>query len=232
MLSAERVTVFAASSLKPALDALQEPFEAQSGDGLALVYAGSSALARQIIQGAPADVFISANVSWMDVLEDKGRLHPDTRADLLENTLVLIAPAPAEPAPIDALGESRGRIAMGLVQAVPAGIYGREALEYYGLWDRVSERVVQTDSVRAALALVARGEARFGLVYRTDALHEPRVDVVSPVPSSAHTRIVYPAARIGGSGDSAARFMTFLQGETAAKIFEAQGFRLTTESQE
>ncbi|RFP86464.1 molybdate ABC transporter substrate-binding protein [Rhodobacteraceae bacterium 63075] len=228
-LSAERVTVFAAASLKTALDALEAPFEAQSGDELVLVYAGSSALARQISQGAPADVFLSANVAWMDAVEAQGRLHAGTRRDLLENTLVLIAPAPAQAAPLETLAEGAGYIAMGLVEAVPAGIYAREALEHLGLWEQVAARVAQTDNVRAALALVARGEAQFGLVYRTDALAEPRVDIVSPVPPEAHEPIIYPAARIAGSGDGAGRFMDFLTGRAAAEIFEAQGFGLLAE---
>lgn len=228
-LSAERITVFAAASLKTALDALEAPFEAQSGDELVLVYAGSSALARQISQGAPAGVFLSANVAWMDVVEAQGRLQAGTRRDLLENALVLIAPAPAEAAPLETVAQGTGYIAMGLVEAVPAGIYAREALEHLGLWEQVAARVVQTDNVRAALALVARGEAQFGLVYRTDALAEPRVDIVSPVPPAAHDPIIYPAARIEDSGDGAGRFMDFLAGRAAAGIFEAQGFGLLAE---
>ena len=172
---AETVTVFAAASLKPALDEIADRYETDSGHQIHRSYGGSSALARQIQHGAPAQLFLSANTAWMDALEADGLLAPDTRRDLLTNRLALIAPAnspltlaPEEGAPMaKALGDDR--LAIALVQAVPAGIYGRQALTYLGLWDQVQLHLAQTDNVTAALRLVSLGEAPLGIVYATDA---------------------------------------------------------------
>ncbi|MDF2234396.1 molybdate ABC transporter substrate-binding protein [Albimonas sp. CAU 1670] len=228
---AGEVTVFAAASLKNAMDEIAAGFEAATGDAARVSLAGSSALARQIQQGAPAEVFVSANAAWMDRLEADGLIAPGSRLDLLRNTLVLVAPvdgaAPVEIGPdLDLaalLGE--GRLAMALVEAVPAGIYGKAALESLGLWSSVAPRVAQTDNVRAALALVAAGEAPLGVVYATDAAAEPAVRVVGTFPEGSHPPIVYPAARVAGADAPAAEaFLAYLQGPQASAAFERQGF--------
>lgn len=226
--AAADLTVFAAASLGTALSEVETAWEAETGRDLAVVLAGSSALARQIRQGAPADVFISANPDWMDAIEAEGLVRPGTRRDLLTNTLVLVAHGsdapPLDPAALpQALGD--GRLAMALVEAVPAGIYGKAALTHLGLWDALAPRVAETDNVRAALALVAAGEAPFGIVYATDAHAEPRVSVVATFPGDSHPPIVYPAAVIDGStAPDAEAFLDWLQGPTARAAFDAQGF--------
>lgn len=222
---AETVTVFAAASLRDALGAVADAFEGRTGHAVTVSYAGSSVLARQIGFGAPADVFLSANTDWMDWLEARGAIAPDRRVPLLTNTLVLVA---SKPVVLDdiadlpaALGD--GRLAMALVDAVPAGLYGKAALTDLGLWDRLAPQVVQTDNVRAALALVALGEAAFGVVYATDAQAEPRVSLAARFPEDSHPPIVYPAVRLT-EGDAARAFMAFLQGEEAAAVFARFGF--------
>ena len=228
---AAEVTVFAAASLKNAMDEIAAAWEAESGDVARVSLAGSSALARQIQQGAPAEVFISANTDWMDRLEADGLLAEGSRMDLLRNALVLVAHGEAEPVAISPqldlagmLGE--GRLAMALVEAVPAGIYGKAALESLGLWAAVAPQVAQTDNVRAALALVAAGEAPLGVVYATDAAAEDAVSVIGTFPEDSHPPIVYPAARLAGAGEAAERFLAFLQGPQARAAFERQGFAL------
>lgn len=223
------VTVFAAASLKGALDEAIAAWDGAAGGAVAVSYAGSSALARQIEAGAPADVFVSANVAWMDSLEADGLLAPGTRVGLLGNALVLVGPKGAgrlEPAALpEALGD--GRLAMALVDAVPAGMYGREALVSLGLWDALADRVAQADNVRAALALVAAGEAPYGIVYATDAAAETRVSVVATFPEDSHEAIVYPAAATAeGEVEVARRFLDFLQGAGADAIFLRHGFTL------
>lgn len=226
--SAADLTVFAAASLGTALTEIEAMWESETGRDLAVVLAGSSALARQIRQGAPADVFISASPDWMDAIEAEDLVRPGTRRDLLTNSLVVIAHGPDAP-PIDpaalpgALGD--GRLAMALVDAVPAGIYGKAALGHLGLWDALAPRVAQADNVRAALALVAAGEAPFGIVYATDARAEPRVSVVATFAEESHPPIVYPAAVIEGStAPQAEAFLDWLEGPAARVAFDAQGF--------
>lgn len=228
---AERVTVFAAASLHTALSEIGAGFEAASGHQLVVSLAGSSSMARQIQHGAPADVFISASGDWMDVLEAGGLLARGTRIDLLQNELVLVAHGSgAEPVDLNPQLDlvrllGRGRLAMALVDAVPAGIYGRQALQHLGLWQAVERRVVQTDNVRVALALVARGEVPYGIVYRTDAAVEPRVSVVGSFPPGSHAPVVYPAAVLHGrAGPAVAEFFDYLQGPEARAAFERQGF--------
>lgn len=227
--AAEQVTVFAAASLKTALDEIATAYEATSGDTVVLSYAGSSALARQIQQGAPAQVFVSANTAWMDVLQGDGLIAEDTRADLLANRLALVAHGPSAPVEITPdldlavmLGE--GRLAMALVDAVPAGIYGKQALTTLGLWDSVSGSVAQTDNVRAALALVSLGEAPFGVTYRTDALADPGVSIAGLFPEDSHDPITYPMAALAGQEALAQPFLTYLSGPEAAETFEKHGF--------
>jgi molybdate transport system substrate-binding protein len=224
------VLVFAAASLKGPLDLIATDFETETGTEITISYAGSSALARQIQAGAPADVFLSANSSWMDVLADAGALAPDTRRDLLSNELVLIGhqagASVALSADTDLTGlVGDGPLAMALVNAVPAGIYGKAALTGLGLWDGVKDHVVQTDSVRAALALVALGEAPFGIVYATDAVAEPKVTVLGMFPPDSHPPIIYPGAVMASSvNEQAPEFMTYLRSKPAADHFVAAGF--------
>lgn len=225
------VTVFAAASLKNALDDINAAWTAEAGKSATISYAASSALAKQIEEGAPADVFISADVPWMDYLSERDLVKKDTIVKLLGNRLVLIAPADSEATLeigpnfdlLGALGD--GRLAMGQVDSVPAGKYGREALTSLGIWDQVEGRVAQTDNVRAALALVSTREAPFGIVYETDANADKAVKVVGIFPADSHAEIVYPAAvTTEAKSADAATFMEFLRTETAAKLFEKQGF--------
>ena len=229
--SAEEVTLFAAASLKTALESLEPVFEEATGADLRISLAGSSALARQIQQGAPADIFISANPGWMDLLETEDLLRPGTRKDLLSNEITLVAPtgkAPeidleAHPNLPEILGASP--LAMALVEAVPAGIYGKQALTSLGLWEEVSPHVAQADNVRAALALVALGEAPLGIVYATDARAEPNVEVVATFPEDSHDPILYPIAVLAENRSALTdRLLAFLTGPEARATFEAQGF--------
>lgn len=225
------ITVFAAASMKNAMDEVSEAWTRQTGHAAAVSLAGSSALARQIEQGAPADVFISANEGWMDTLEKNGLVDSATRFDLLRNRIVLIAHGRSAPA-VDIgpdfdlarlLGD--GKLAMALVDAVPAGIYGKAALQTLGAWDAVAPKVAQADNVRAALALVSTGEAPYGIVYATDAAADDDVTVVATFPDDSHPPIVYPAARVSGSDNPlGAAFLDFLRGPAARAAFEKQGF--------
>lgn len=229
------LTVFAAASLRTALDAAADDFTAATGIEVATAYAGSSVLARQIALGAPADVFISASPDWMDVLEAEGRLVPGSRLDLLGNRLVLIAADPAVSKAGIASGEELialigdGHLAMAFVDAVPAGIYGKAALDHLGVWETLAPQVVQTDNVRAALGLVALGEVPFGIVYATDAEAEKAVHVAGTFPEASHPRIVYPAAAIaGGNTEAALAFIDHLKGAAAHDIFGRAGFLCLT----
>ncbi|MFD2740110.1 molybdate ABC transporter substrate-binding protein [Sulfitobacter aestuarii] len=234
-LAAGQITVFAAASLATALEEIEAGFEAQQGHDLVVSLAGSSMLARQIEHGAPADVFISANSDWMDRLAAEGLIAERTRFDLLGNEIVLIARGgTARRVALDAtldLGEllNGGRLAMALVDAVPAGIYGKAALERLGLWDDIADRVAQTDNVRAALALVATGEAPLGIVYATDARAAPEVSVIGRFPAGNHPPIVYPAAALARRDTPETRaFLDYLRGPQARAAFEAQGFTMAT----
>lgn len=229
--SADGLTVFAAASLKNAMDEISARFERETGHAVAVSLAGSSALARQIRHGAPADIFISANPDWMNALEREGLIDPASRFDLLTNSLVLVAHGqdapPVRVAPgLDLTGLlGDGRLAMTLVDAVPAGIYGKGALEWLGAWTAVAPRVAQADNVRAALALVSSGEAPLGIVYATDAAADDNVSVIGTFPAGAHPPIVYPAAAVAGSRKPLnRRFLAWLRGPAARKAFERQGF--------
>ncbi|WGW05778.1 molybdate ABC transporter substrate-binding protein [Tropicibacter oceani] len=226
---AGEVTVFAASSLKTALDAIAPGFQQATGHGLTVSFAGSSVLARQIEAGAPADVFISASADWMDHLAAQGLIDAGSRRNLLGNSLVLIGQP--QDAPLTDWADlpvrlGQGRLAMALVQAVPAGIYGKAALDSLGLWDQLAPQVAQADNVRAALALVALGEAPLGVVYATDAQAEPQVSVLATFPAGSHPPIVYPAARIQGSGAAAQDLLDYLNSAPARAVFADQGFAL------
>lgn len=226
----EPVTVFAAASLKNALDDAAAAFRGTTGVEARISYAASFTLARQIEAGAPADVFISADRASMDYLADRKLIDPAARVDLLGNRLVLAAPATARfdqvaldrDAILGALGE--GRLAMGDPASVPAGKYGRAAFEKLGLWSALQSRAAFSDNVRSALLFVARAEAPLGVVYATDARAEPKVKVVAQFPPTSHPEIVYPLATTARAGASARRFADFLKASTAKAAFEKQGF--------
>lgn len=229
-VAAAEVTVFAASSLKTALDGVAAAWQAETGNSTAISYAGSPALARQIIAGAPAEVFLSAAPEWMDSVAEAGLLRPDSRVDLLGNQLVLIAPGPAAaPLPLDASTDlaarlDGGKLSMAMVDSVPAGQYGREALTSLGLWDSVKDSVVQSENVRAALQFVALGEAPLGVVYLSDAIADTSVSIVATFPETSHRPIIYPAALTTLASPEAAAFLDFLSSPAAQAIFAAQGF--------
>lgn len=225
------VVVFAAASLKNALDEINAAWGRDGGKRASISYAASSALAKQIEQGAPADLFASADLDWMDYAAGKGLIRPETRVTLLGNRLVLIAPkesaATVKLAPGLNLAASLGggRLAMANVDAVPAGKYGRAALEKLGAWDGVRDQVAQAENVRAALLLVSRGEAPLGIVYQTDAAADPNVRIVGTFPEDTHPPIVYPVAITKESSNpDAPAFLAFLRSGAARAAFERQGF--------
>ena len=225
------LTVFAAASLKEALDEAAAAYRRQTGVPVRVSYAASSALARQIEQGAPADVFFSADLEWMDYLQKRNRLDVATRRSLLGNRLVLIAPR-ASKAQVDlkrpatllaALGD--GRLAVGQTRTVPAGKYAKASLESLSLWNGVRPRLAESESVRAALMLVARGETPLGIVYASDAKAEPGVRVVATFPEDSHPPIVYPVAALRGArAAQAARFVQWLASPAADALFTKRGF--------
>ncbi|MBB4064380.1 molybdate ABC transporter substrate-binding protein [Gellertiella hungarica] len=226
------VTVFAAASLKDVLTDLAGAYERETGDRAVLSFAASSALARQVEAGAPADIFLSADRKWMTYLKDKGLIRDETVRDLLGNRLVLVGAPGAAKAEIGAgfdlagaLGE--GRLAVGLTASVPAGIYARQALERLNLWDDLKDRLAEAENVRAALTLVARGEAPLGIVYETDALAEKGVAQIGIFPEDSHEPIVYPAALTKtAEGEKPAAFLEWLSSGKARAAFEKAGFRV------
>lgn len=228
----EPVVVFAAASLKNALDEASAAWTKETGKTTRIAYAGSNALAKQIEAGAPADLFISADRAWMDYAEKNGTIRPASRVDVLRNAIVLIATKGAhktialEPGVDLSAALAGGRLAMGNVEAVPAGKYGKAALEKLGAWDKVKGQVAQAENVRAALLLVSRGEAPLGIVYATDAASDPGVETVATFPADSHPPIVYPAAvtQDAPNADGAAAFLGFLRSPTARPFFERQGF--------
>jgi molybdate transport system substrate-binding protein len=227
----DKVVVFAAASLKNALDDVSAAWKADTGKEAIISYAASSALAKQIEQGAPADVFVSADLDWMKYLADKKLTRPDTEVKLLGNRIVLVAAkdstAEATIAPNFDLAALIGdsRLAIGDVKAVPAGKYGKAALESLGVWASVEARIAQAENVRAALKLVATGEAVLGIVYATDAVAEPAVKVIGTFPQDMHPPIVYPVGLTAESKNvDATAFEKYLQSAKAKELFEAQGF--------
>ncbi len=222
--------MFAASSLTNAVDALAVAFEKSSGIEVKVSVASSSALARQIASGAPADVFFSADREWMDYLQSRGLIRPATRRDLVGNRLVLIAPAGsrlhltiAPNFPLAAALGS-GRLATGDPDAVPVGRYARAALTSLGVWPQIADRLVRADNVRVALALVARGEAPLGIVYETDAMLERKVRIVGEFPAATHPPILDPIALTTMARPDAAKFLAYLQGSAAGAVFRQFGF--------
>jgi molybdate transport system substrate-binding protein len=230
-MAGERVTVFAAASLKNALDAVTESCTAETGIPASISYAASSALARQIEAGAPADIFISADLDWMTYLSDRKLTKPESETRLLGNRIVLIAPADsAAEATIgpgfDLAGLlGGGRLAIGDVRAVPAGKYAMAALQSLGVWQSVGDHTAQAENVRAALKLVATGEAPLGIVYRTDAAAEHGVRIIDTFPESSHPPIVYPAAELAEAREpEASTFFACLGSARARPLYEAGGF--------
>lgn len=229
--AADTVTVFAAASLKNALDDVNAACEAEVGEKATVSYAASSALAKQIEEGAPADVFMSADLDWMKYLSDKNLTRKDTEVELLGNSIVLVAPADSTAATEIApnfdlaglLGD--GKLAMANVESVPAGKYGKAALEKLGVWGSVEGKVAQAENVRAALALVSTGEAPLGIVYKTDAAAATKVKIVGTFPDDSHKPIVYPVAQTAASkDDDTPAFLKCLKSDKAKALFEAEGF--------
>ncbi len=232
------LVIFAAASLKNALDAVNAQWQKETGKTAKISYAASSALAKQIEQGAPAQVFISADLDWMDYVAQKNLIRPDTRSNLLGNRIVLIAPKDkAQPVDIKpgfdlakVIGD--GRLSMANVDSVPAGKYGKAALEKLGAWAGVATRIAQAEDVRAALLLVSRGEAPAGIVYQTDAAADPNVTIIGKFPEDTHPPIIYPIAlTANASHPDAAGFLAYVKSAKARPIFEAQGFTVLNPGQ-
>ena len=225
------ILVFAAASLKNALDEVDTAFAKQTGIAVVASYDASSALMKQIEQGAPADIFISADLKWMDYGSQKQLIDDKTRVNLLGNKLVLIAGKDSklnkvtiDPSLDLASLAGEGRIATGDVRAVPVGIYAKAALQKLGLWGAVEPKLAMVGNVRAALVLVARDEAPLGIVYATDAKVEPAVKVIATFPGDSHEPIVYPVAATRAVKPSAALYLAFLRSAAARSIFEHYGF--------
>lgn len=225
------LTVFAAASMKNALDEADAAYTAKTKVKVSVSYAASSALAKQIEQGAPADIFVSADTAWMDYSIDKKAINTATRVDLLGNSIVLITPKDSK---IDnvTIGQGfdlaklagDGRITTGDVKAVPVGKYAKAALEKLGAWQAAEPKFAMAENVRAALALVARGEAALGIVYATDAKVEPGVKIVGTFPVGSHPPIIYPVAATVNAKADAADYLAFLRTSEAKTIFEKYGF--------
>jgi len=225
------LTVFAAASMKNALDDVDAAFTKKTGIKIVASYDASSALMKQIEAGAPADVFVSADLKWMDYGAQKKLIKDDSRVNLLGNKLVLIAAKDSKIGDVTigpgfdlAKLAGDGRIATGDVKAVPVGIYAQAALDKLGIWPAVEPKMAMTANVRAALVLVARGEAPLGIVYATDAKVEPGVKVVGTFPEDSHPPIVYPVAATVNAKPEAADYLAFLRSEAAKSVFEGYGF--------
>lgn len=225
------ITVFAAASMKNALDDIDAAYTAKTGVKIVVSYAASSALAKQIEQGAPADVFISADTDWMDYAMAKKNINEPTRVNLLGNSIVLIAPKDSK---IDNVNigagfdlaklAGDGKIVTGDVKSVPVGKYAKAALEKLGAWEAAQSKFAMTENVRAALTLVARGEAVLGIVYATDAKVEPGVKIVGTIPENSHPPIIYPVAATTTAKAEAADYLAFLRTAAAKAILEKYGF--------
>jgi molybdate transport system substrate-binding protein len=225
------LTVFAAASMKNALDDVDAAFTAKTGVKITASYAASSVLAKQIDQGAPADIFVSADTDWMDYATAKQTVNEATRTNLLGNSIVLIAPKDSQIGNVTigpgfdlAKLAGSGKIATGDVSSVPVGKYAKVALETLGAWQTAAPKFAMAESARAALTLVARGEAALGIVYATDAKVEPGVKIVSIFPADSHPAIIYPVAATTSAGPRATDYLTFLHSLVAKAIFERYGF--------
>lgn len=232
--NADEVMVFAAASLTNAMAEVGEAYEAQSGNEIKFSFASSSTIARQIVRGAPAEIYVSANVQWMDYLEKHNEIRADSRKSLLANQLALVAPKDSKLDHVDIrpgfpvanlLGGAW--LAMGNPAHVPAGIYGKQALKSLNIWSHVKDQVARSADVRAALALVALGETPLGIVYRTDAFAADEVRIVGIFPKGTHKPIIYPAALTNAvdKTDAAARdFYAFMDSDQADRILASYGF--------
>jgi molybdate transport system substrate-binding protein len=231
-LAEQPVRVFAAASLTNALNDIGAEWEKAGHPKPSQSFAASSTLAKQIEAGAPADVFASADLTWMDYLDDRGRIAPGSRVSLLGNDLVLIAPlgkrVPVKMTPgFDLAGAFNGKLCTGEPGVVPVGIYAKQSLENLGWWTSLKGRIVGTDDVRTALAFVERGECPLGIVYLTDARISSKVEVVERFPDNSHKPIVYPFAMVKGARPETQAFLSFVRtSPAAAAIFERYGFRL------
>ncbi len=234
--AAESVTIFAASSLTNAVTELSERYQQQSDVNSRLSFASSSALARQISQGAPADIYISANVKWMDYLQTQQVIENESRKPLLKNSLVMVAPLSY---PKDTVTPSASwnlaaalmdtRMAVGDPNHVPAGRYAKQALENLGIWQAAKSHLARANNVRSALVLVERGESNLGVVYKTDAKISNKVKIVAELPDSSHTPIRYPMAIVKGKATPAVQdYYVFLQSEEAKTVFEKYGFEVVS----
>ena len=232
LIAQEQITVFAAASLKNALDDANTAFTKATGVRVVAGYEASSALARQIEQGAPADVFVSADLRWMDYAAEHKLIKLDTRVNLLGNKLVLIAPADSKFDRVT-IGQGfdiarlagDGRIAVADVKAVPAGLYARAALEKLGAWAVAEPKLAQAENVRATLAFVARGETPIGIVYETDAKIEPKVKIIGAFPDDSYPSVTYPVAATSDSKNpGVAAYLGFLRTQAAKATFEKYGF--------
>ena len=232
LVAQEQITVFAAASLKNALDDTNAAFTKATGVKVTVSYAASSALAKQVEQGAPADIFISADLQWMDYVGERKLIKPDTRVNLLGNKLVLIAPADSKIANVT-IGQGfdiaklagSGRIAVADVNAVPAGRYAKVAIEKLGALAAAEPKLAQAENVRATLAFVARDETPIGIVYETDAKVEPKVKVIGAFPDDSYPPVTYPvAATATTTKQSVSQYLHFLRSPTAKTIFEKYGF--------
>jgi molybdate transport system substrate-binding protein len=225
------LTVFAAASMKNALDDVDAAYTAKTGVKITASYAASSVLAKQIEQGAPVDVFVSADTDWMDYATAKKTINEPTRVNLLGNSIVLIAPKDSKLDNV-AIGQGfdlaklagDGKIATGDVQSVPVGKYAKAALEKLGSWTAAEPKFAMAESVRAALTLVSRGEAPLGIVYATDAKVDPGVKIVGTFPASSHPAIIYPVAATTTAKTEAADYLAFLKTATVKTIMEKYGF--------
>jgi molybdate transport system substrate-binding protein len=232
--SPPQITVFAAASLKESMDAINTEWTKKSGQKVLVSYAASSTLAKQIEQGAPADIFISADGEWMDYLQSRNKIDADTRFNLVGNRLVLIVPAASTQTSISlknpdafmkALGD--GRLSVAETGSVPAGRYAKQAMIKINAWDGVSGKLAQAENVRAAMAFVARGESPLGIVYATDAKAESKVRVIATFPDDSHDAIIYPVARVSTTeAASTSEFLKFLRSPRAKAIFKRAGFTL------
>ena len=221
------VTVMAAASLATAMQALGPRWAALGHAPPRLVLAASSTLARQIEQGAPADIFVSADEAWMDYLQQRGLIVPASRVSALGNSLVLVGPAGGPAAGLDALRGFQGRLAIGDPQGVPAGRYAKAALTALGLWDGLAGQLAPAENVRAALLLVERGEAPLGIVYATDAAVAPGVRVIATFPATSHPPVRYPfALTLHGDTPAARDLLQFLTGPAAAAVYRGLGFTI------
>jgi len=225
------LTVFAAASMKNAFDDVAKLYTDQSKVAVKSSYAASSALAKQIESGAPADMFISADTDWMDYVEKKGAVKAGTRVDLLGNRIVLIAPKDSKIDKVEikqgfdlAKLAGDGKVATGDVTAVPVGKYAKAALEKLGSWDAAQSKFAMAENVRAALALVSRGEAVLGIVYETDAKVDPGVKIVGVFPEGSHPPIIYPVAATANANAGTDAYLAFLRSGAAKTIFEKYGF--------